>query len=107
MGVSGCSRESRSVPKPASPIMSRVVRLSHSRTSIVMLLVFATSMSRSQSLERSRALRQKMGVRALIDWIEKPGERAFRWCLCGFPSARRTPSPRTRTIHCLARSGLG
>ena len=43
-----------------------------------MLRVFATSMSRSQSLERSRDLRQKMGVRALMDWIEKPGESAFR-----------------------------
>ena len=78
MGVSGCSRELRSVPNPASPMMSRVVRLSHSRTSKDCVLVLSRSISRCHSFDSSSAFCQKIGVRVLIEDIENPDASAFR-----------------------------
>ncbi len=77
MGVSGCSRESRSVPKPASPMMSSVVRFSHSKTSKDLTLTFSRVMAFSHKLESKSALRWKTGASARMDWIEKPGVSAF------------------------------
>ena len=78
IGISGCSSELRSVPNPASPIMSRVVRFSHSRTSNDFVLVLSRSISRCHSFDRSSAFCQKTGVRVLIEDIENPDASAFR-----------------------------
>ena len=78
MGISGWRNESNSVPNPASPMISRVVLLSHSKTSIRLFWTFWCAISCSQRLDSSSDLRQNTGESALIDEMENAGASAFR-----------------------------
>ena len=68
-----------SVPNPACPMMSKVVRLSHSKTSKHLDVIRDSTISSFQSLESKRDFCQKTGDRARIEAIENPGARALRW----------------------------
>ena len=67
-----------SVPKPACPMISNVVRLSHSKISKDLVLRLDSFISFCQSLESRSDFCQNTGVRARIEEIEKPGARALR-----------------------------
>ena len=95
------------VPRPARPMMSRVVLLSQSSTSKHWVLTFDSAISLSHRSAMCSDLAQKMGINDRMEVMEKAGVKALRWTTWACPSASKTPSPRMGAIHLRARSGLG
>ena len=96
-----------SVPNLACPMISNVVRLSHSRTSKDLVVTRGSIIYSFQSVERRSDFAQKTSESTRMAEIKNPGPRALRWWACSEPSARRTPSPRIRNIQSFACTVLG
>ena len=68
-----------SVPNPACPMISKVVRLSYSRTSKDLVVTRDSVISSFQSAERRSDFAQKTGEGTRMAKTENLGARALRW----------------------------